>query len=164
MTTGLGARMTGGGFGGCAVALVRGEKTARFVEEITRRYEAVSDNEGASGPVHAEQRTGPDAGGFKPLLQDLLIGPDFGFALHIHKPIPEQPALGRGQKLGLQLLTLGFVDFLRPLPSLLQLKNIKFVADSHRFPGQRILQRQGKGLHNDLGRNTVSRGGTFQIT
>ncbi|MCL1693530.1 MAG: galactokinase [Actinomycetia bacterium] len=41
----LGARMTGGGFGGCAVALVRGEKTARFVEEITRRYEAVSDNE-----------------------------------------------------------------------------------------------------------------------
>ncbi|MEN8234782.1 MAG: galactokinase [Actinomycetota bacterium] len=41
----LGARMTGAGFGGCAVALVRDEAAANFVQEVTRRYSAVSDNE-----------------------------------------------------------------------------------------------------------------------
>ena len=33
-----GARMTGAGFGGCAVALVRTEAAPRFVDEVCRRY------------------------------------------------------------------------------------------------------------------------------
>jgi len=41
----IGARMTGAGFGGCAVALVRDEDAARFVTEITRRYSAACDSE-----------------------------------------------------------------------------------------------------------------------
>lgn len=41
----LGARMTGAGFGGCAVALVRDDAAATFVKEISRRYVAASDNE-----------------------------------------------------------------------------------------------------------------------
>ncbi|MFN2564254.1 MAG: galactokinase [Gemmatimonadaceae bacterium] len=35
-----GARMTGAGFGGCAVALVAGEAAQDFVREVTRRYAA----------------------------------------------------------------------------------------------------------------------------
>lgn len=34
-----GARMTGGGFGGCVVALVAEEHTNRFIEQLTARYE-----------------------------------------------------------------------------------------------------------------------------
>ncbi len=33
-----GARMTGGGFGGCAVALVHGEQVERFVTAVSRQY------------------------------------------------------------------------------------------------------------------------------
>ena len=40
----IGARMTGAGFGGCAVALVHDEAAASFVTEATRRYSAVSNN------------------------------------------------------------------------------------------------------------------------
>jgi galactokinase len=36
----LGARMTGAGFGGCAVALVREEAVERFMPEVAARYEA----------------------------------------------------------------------------------------------------------------------------
>jgi galactokinase len=36
----VGARMTGAGFGGCAVALVREESVADFVEQVTKRYTA----------------------------------------------------------------------------------------------------------------------------
>lgn len=40
----LGARMTGGGFGGCAVALVSDEEAEHFVEEVTHLYEGVSNH------------------------------------------------------------------------------------------------------------------------
>ena len=36
----LGARMTGGGFGGCTVNLVRAEQAEAFASELARRYEA----------------------------------------------------------------------------------------------------------------------------
>ncbi len=36
----LGARMTGAGFGGCAVALVKVESVAGFVEQVSQEYEA----------------------------------------------------------------------------------------------------------------------------
>jgi galactokinase len=35
----LGARMTGGGFGGCAVALVENESAHLFIESVSQRYE-----------------------------------------------------------------------------------------------------------------------------
>jgi galactokinase len=35
-----GSRMTGGGFGGCTVTMVRDEAAANFREEIARAYEA----------------------------------------------------------------------------------------------------------------------------
>ena len=35
-----GARMTGGGFGGCAVALVRAEAAAEFAASVAKSYEA----------------------------------------------------------------------------------------------------------------------------
>jgi len=35
----FGARMTGGGFGGCAIALVKDEAAVAFVENIRSRYE-----------------------------------------------------------------------------------------------------------------------------
>jgi galactokinase len=35
-----GARMTGAGFGGCAVALVDGNAAAEFAGDVARRYEA----------------------------------------------------------------------------------------------------------------------------
>jgi len=41
----LGARMTGAGFGGCAVALVRTNSATQFVEEITHRYSTASSSE-----------------------------------------------------------------------------------------------------------------------
>ena len=41
----LGARMTGAGFGGCAVALVRNDEANRFAGEVADRYSAASDNE-----------------------------------------------------------------------------------------------------------------------
>ncbi len=57
----LGARMTGAGFGGCAVALVRDSAAAQFVEEITRRYSTASNNDPhvyvtrAAAGAHARQ-------------------------------------------------------------------------------------------------------------
>ena len=38
----LGARMTGGGFGGCALALVREETALAFIEKVSRGYEAAT--------------------------------------------------------------------------------------------------------------------------
>ena len=44
----IGARMTGAGFGGCAVAIVREGAAARFVEEVTDRYAAAVDHRPAA--------------------------------------------------------------------------------------------------------------------
>ena len=41
----LGARMTGAGFGGCAVALVRADAAASFASAVAARYSAQSDHE-----------------------------------------------------------------------------------------------------------------------
>jgi galactokinase len=38
----LGARMTGAGFGGCAVALVKADQAQKFAEAVTACYEAIS--------------------------------------------------------------------------------------------------------------------------
>ena len=38
----LGARMTGGGFGGCAIALVKKSHTSSFTEILTKRYHTVT--------------------------------------------------------------------------------------------------------------------------
>jgi galactokinase len=38
----IGARMTGAGFGGCAVALVHDEATADFIDQVTHRYLAAT--------------------------------------------------------------------------------------------------------------------------
>lgn len=43
----LGARMTGAGFGGCAVALVRGESTQSFAHEVAAAYRKKTDREPA---------------------------------------------------------------------------------------------------------------------
>ena len=40
-----GARMTGGGFGGCAVALVDVDSAATFATAVARLYEAATDLE-----------------------------------------------------------------------------------------------------------------------
>ena len=37
-----GARMTGGGFGGCAVALVRAEQASQFASDVARDYTAAT--------------------------------------------------------------------------------------------------------------------------
>ncbi len=42
----IGARMTGGGFGGCAVALVRASSAEDFVREIENAYRKVTSNPG----------------------------------------------------------------------------------------------------------------------
>jgi galactokinase len=36
----IGSRMTGAGFGGCTVSLVRDEKIPEFIEKVGREYEA----------------------------------------------------------------------------------------------------------------------------
>jgi len=41
----IGARMTGGGFGGCAVAFVERSQVDAFVEEVTRKYRGTATNE-----------------------------------------------------------------------------------------------------------------------
>ena len=38
----LGARMTGGGFGGCVVALVKNEHVENFKQNVARLYQAVT--------------------------------------------------------------------------------------------------------------------------
>ena len=38
----LGARMTGGGFGGCTINLVRAEAVDRFMAEVGRGYQAAT--------------------------------------------------------------------------------------------------------------------------
>jgi galactokinase len=43
----FGARMTGAGFGGCAVALVVAEETQKFVSDIAAKYAAAGCNDGA---------------------------------------------------------------------------------------------------------------------
>ena len=42
-----GARMTGAGFGGCAVALVRTESADGFVEHVAAQYQAATGNQPA---------------------------------------------------------------------------------------------------------------------
>ena len=42
-----GARMTGAGFGGCAVALARADAAAAFVERVAAQYRAATGNEPA---------------------------------------------------------------------------------------------------------------------
>ena len=42
-----GARMTGAGFGGCAVALVQARAAEAFVERVTANYSAATGNEPA---------------------------------------------------------------------------------------------------------------------
>ena len=49
----FGARMTGGGFGGCAVALVRTESEAVFVESVAESYKARTDLAAAIYPCRA---------------------------------------------------------------------------------------------------------------
>jgi galactokinase len=39
----VGARMTGGGFGGCAVALVEQDQAAPFSEQVAREYQLAVD-------------------------------------------------------------------------------------------------------------------------
>jgi galactokinase len=39
----LGARLTGGGFGGCTVNLVEEKRCSLFVERVTRQYQAAID-------------------------------------------------------------------------------------------------------------------------
>jgi galactokinase len=41
----LGARMTGGGFGGCTVNLVRADATSEFTEHLAEGYERETDIE-----------------------------------------------------------------------------------------------------------------------
>ena len=48
----LGARMTGGGFGGCAIALVRKQAIQSFTDILSRRYETVT---GLQCEVYATQ-------------------------------------------------------------------------------------------------------------
>ena len=38
----LGSRMTGGGFGGCTVSLVRNAEVERFKRDVARQYEAAT--------------------------------------------------------------------------------------------------------------------------
>ena len=49
----LGARMTGGGFGGCAVALVREDYTQSFIDGVARAYERETEIEPAIYPCRA---------------------------------------------------------------------------------------------------------------
>lgn len=49
----LGARMTGAGFGGCAVALVREEAASAFAEVTARVYAEATGHPGAAHVVHA---------------------------------------------------------------------------------------------------------------
>ncbi len=50
--TTLGARMTGGGFGGCTVNLIRRDALAQFSEVVTRKYEEAT---GQSPHVHVSE-------------------------------------------------------------------------------------------------------------
>jgi galactokinase len=50
----FGARMTGAGFGGCAVALVRGGAAADFVRVTQPQYEARTYKKSAFYPVAAD--------------------------------------------------------------------------------------------------------------
>ena len=49
-----GARMTGGGFGGCAIALVNADAVDDFVRHAQPRYEASSYKQSSFFAVHAE--------------------------------------------------------------------------------------------------------------
>ncbi len=54
----FGARMTGAGFGGCAVALVRAEGAPGFVERVRKRYIAATGNQPALYITRASQGAG----------------------------------------------------------------------------------------------------------
>ena len=52
-----GARMTGGGFGGCAVALVKDLKVGKFIETVTREYKVETGLDPKIYPVKAVNGT-----------------------------------------------------------------------------------------------------------
>ena len=49
-----GARLTGAGFGGCAIALVAGDRVGAFVDEVEAEYRARVTLPGTVFPVRAE--------------------------------------------------------------------------------------------------------------
>ena len=51
----VGARLTGAGFGGCAIALVEAAEVERFVAATARRYEAAAGRPGSLFPVRPSQ-------------------------------------------------------------------------------------------------------------
>jgi galactokinase len=57
----LGARMTGAGFGGCAVALVHADAVEAFVAATTGAYRSASGLEAAAYPSRAAAGAGPVA-------------------------------------------------------------------------------------------------------
>jgi galactokinase len=57
----LGARMTGGGFGGCVVALVRRGRATPIGEQVVQRYAAVTGLTATPYLVHAVDGAGPVA-------------------------------------------------------------------------------------------------------
>jgi galactokinase len=50
----IGGRMTGGGFGGCTVNLVREENAAEFASQIAERYHKATGISPQIYPCHAE--------------------------------------------------------------------------------------------------------------
>ena len=60
----FGARLTGAGFGGCAMALVEAHRASGFVEEVQTAYRARVDSPGelfACSPVAGARLLDPDA-------------------------------------------------------------------------------------------------------
>ena len=55
----LGARMTGGGFGGCVIALVADEKLDTVVDAVQRAVADAGYNEPAIARTHAAAGAGP---------------------------------------------------------------------------------------------------------
>ena len=51
----IGARMTGAGFGGCAVALVESEKTNEFANSVRESYSRITGFEAAIHECNAVQ-------------------------------------------------------------------------------------------------------------
>jgi galactokinase len=55
----LGARMTGGGFGGCAVALVRADHVRSFIDATAAAFHAATGLHATAYPSHAAGGAGP---------------------------------------------------------------------------------------------------------
>ena len=53
----LGARMTGGGFGGCAVALVENEMVMAFISNVSAAYKKISGLDSKAYKSHASTGT-----------------------------------------------------------------------------------------------------------